>query len=142
MTRFVEPSYLVMLAGMCTFRGNCAFRISCPKACGPTLAELRLLAHLLSCGCSTSYRSRCLLSRMCWASQMPPMRCFMWTHVRVDMETCTPLLQDEVVCVPRISVLARYCRLTSACCTVALSTRLWRLWYIAFASGLSSSRIN
>jgi hypothetical protein len=42
-----------------------------------------LHACLLSCGCSTSSCSRRMLSRMCRASRMPVMRCFMWTCVRV-----------------------------------------------------------
>jgi hypothetical protein len=32
---FMEPSYMEMLAGACTFEENCAFRILRPKARGP-----------------------------------------------------------------------------------------------------------
>jgi hypothetical protein len=87
----VDPSYLKMLAGACTFEGNCSL-ISHPKARGPDLGGVGLHPCLLSHNCLTFSYSRCLLSKMCQASRMPLMRCFTWTRVGVDWEACTPLL--------------------------------------------------
>jgi hypothetical protein len=100
----VEPSYLEMLAGTRTFKGNCAFWISCLKARGPTPSGLGRRARLLLCDYLSSYCSQRLLLRMCRASRMPPMRCFMWTRIGVDWEVCAPCSRMRP-CVSRLSML-------------------------------------
>jgi hypothetical protein len=53
-----------------------------------------------------------------------------------------PILQDEAVCGPWLSMPRENCRSISTCCTAALSTKLWRFRYIVFASGMPDSRMD
>lgn len=128
-----------MLASAHTFVGNYAFMISCPKACDLGPRGPVLCSHLISRVCSISSCSRRLLSRMHRASWMFSMQSLMGKHVLVDRVGCAPMLQDEAVCGPWLSVPRENCRSTLACCTTAPSKRLWRFRYIVFASGLLDS---
>jgi hypothetical protein len=51
----------------------------------------------------------------------------------------SPLLQDEAICGSWLSMPRVNYRSILACCTVAISTKLRRFWYIVFASSSPSS---
>lgn len=65
----------------------------------------------------------------------------MGMRLLVDRVVCALMLQDEAICGQWFSMSRENCRSILDCCTVALSTRSWRFWYIVFASKVLVHRI-